>query len=77
VWRISLLTNTNLVAVVALSLGVQFWSQHSAALGAFLKTTYLPVAGGMRLLAAGAIPLMVLEAVKVLRRSRLKGAGPA
>ena len=33
IWRISLLTNRNLVAVVAVSFGLQVWSQHSAAFG--------------------------------------------
>ncbi len=76
VWRISLLTNTNLVAVVVLSLGFQFWSQHNAALGGFLKTSYLSTADGMLLLAVGAVPLLVLEMVKVLRQIRLTRAGP-
>ena len=38
VWRISLLTNINLVIVVAISFGLQVWSQHNATLGRFLKT---------------------------------------
>jgi magnesium-transporting ATPase (P-type) len=39
VWRISLFTNINLVIVVAITFGLQVWSQHNATLGRFLKTS--------------------------------------
>ncbi len=39
-------------------------------MGRFLKTSYLPFADGFRLLALGAIPLFVLEFVKVVRHAR-------
>jgi Ca2+-transporting ATPase len=68
VWRISLLTNLNLVAVVAVSFGLQVWSQHSATLGGILKTSYMPFTDCLLLLAVGAIPLLVLELVKSIRR---------
>ena len=67
VWRISLLTNVNLVIVVAMSFGLQVWSQHNATLGSFLKTSFMPLADGFLLLAVGAIPLLILEMVKVVR----------
>ena len=70
VWRISLFTNLNLLIVVAVSFGLQVWSQHNALLGRFLKTSIMPFADGFLLLALGTIPLLVLELVKVLRDAR-------
>jgi Ca2+-transporting ATPase len=66
-WRISLFTNLNLVAVVAISFGLQVWSQHNAMLGGFLKTLPMAFADCALLIAVGAIPLAVLELVKVVR----------
>ena len=65
VWRISLVTNVNLVLVVAISFGLQVWSQHSETLGRFLKTSPMPLADCFVLVAIGAIPLVVLELVKL------------
>jgi len=76
VWRISIFTNMNLVIVVALSFGLQVWSQHSATLGRFLKTSYIPFADCLWLLGLGSIPLLVLEGVKVVRNTR-RPAAPA
>ncbi|HAB19193.1 MAG TPA: hypothetical protein DCE44_22495 [Verrucomicrobiales bacterium] len=73
VWRISLFTNINLAVVVALSFGLQVWSHHNSILGRFLKTSSMPLADCFLLLAVGAIPLLVLELVKVLRSSRRQG----
>jgi len=70
VWRISLFTNINLVIVVAVSFGLQVWSQHNEMLGRFLKTGYMPLADCFLLLAVGAIPLIVLELVKVVKNAR-------
>jgi len=70
VWRISLLTNINLTIVVALSFGLQVWSHHNETLARFLKTTSLPLAHCFLLLAVGAIPLVVLELVKLVRNAR-------
>jgi Ca2+-transporting ATPase len=72
VWRISLFTNVNLLIVVALSFGLQVWSQHSATLGHFLKTSHLPLTDCLLLLAVGAVPLLVLEMVKIRRHARSK-----
>ena len=69
VWRISLFTNVNLVIVVAISFGLQVWSQHNATLGNFLKTSFMPFADCVLLLAVGAIPMLVLEMVKVVRNA--------
>ncbi len=70
IWRISLFTNRNLLIVVAISFGLQVWSQHNAMLGRFLKTSTMPFADCLLLLALGAIPLLVLEFVKVVRNKR-------
>lgn len=69
VWRIPLFTNLKLVIVVAISFALQVWSQHNAMMGSFLKTAYMPFADCFVLFALGAIPLAVLELVKVVRRA--------
>ncbi len=69
VWRFSLFTNLNLVIVVAVSFGLQVWSQHNATLGRFLKTVPMTLPDCLLLLAVGAIPLLVLELVKVLQKA--------
>ncbi|MBM4163106.1 MAG: hypothetical protein FJ222_01480 [Lentisphaerae bacterium] len=56
--------------VVALSFTLQVWSQHSAMLGRFLKTSHMPFTDCLLLLAVGAIPLLVLEMVKLGRHAR-------
>jgi P-type Ca2+ transporter type 2C len=76
VWRIPLFTNRNLLIVVAISFGLQMWSQHNAMLGRFLKTSSMPFADCFRLLALGAIPLLVLELVKVVRHARQRKTKP-
>ncbi len=70
VWRISLFTNVSLVVVVAVSFGLQVWSQHNATLGSLLKTSSMPLADCLVLLGVGAIPLFILEMVKVVRLAR-------
>ncbi len=66
-WRIVPLLNRPLLLVIACSFGLQLWSQHSATFGRFLKTTPLPFTDCFVLLALGAIPLVALELVKVVR----------
>ncbi|MEK7324829.1 MAG: cation-translocating P-type ATPase, partial [Chloroflexota bacterium] len=70
IWRISLFTNIYLLIVVAISVGVQVWSQHNATLGRFMKTSFIPLADSFLLLALGAIPLFILEMVKIVRHAR-------
>ena len=70
VWRIPLFTNVNLVAVVAISIGLQVWSQNNATLGSLLKTSSMPIADCLVLLGVGAIPLFILEMAKVVRLAR-------
>ncbi len=74
VWRISLFTNVNLVIVVVISFGLQVWSQHNATLGGFLKTSSMSFADCFLLMAVGAIPLLVLEMVKLVRHATRKTA---
>ncbi len=76
VWRISLFTNVNLAIVVSVSFCLQVWSHHNAILGRFLKTSFMPLADCFLLLAVGAIPLIVLELVKVVRNSRRRKTEP-
>ncbi|MCX6595810.1 MAG: cation-translocating P-type ATPase [Acidobacteria bacterium] len=66
-WKIPLWSNRNLVIVVAISIGLQVWSQHSTTLGSFLKTPPMTFSDCLRLLALGAIPLALLECVKVIK----------
>ncbi|WP_295681021.1 cation-translocating P-type ATPase [uncultured Nevskia sp.] len=70
VWRISLLTNINLVVVVVLTIGLQIGSQYNDLLGSFLKTAEMPLHDYFLLLALGGIPLAALEVVKLLRNRR-------
>jgi Ca2+-transporting ATPase len=67
VWRIPLFGNRNLVLVVAATFGLQLLSQHNALLGHFLRTSAIPLTEGLWLVAAGFIPMLGIEAVKVLR----------
>jgi Ca2+-transporting ATPase len=67
VWRIPLLSNLNLAVVVTVSMALQVWSQHNQALARFLKTALVPMSDCLVLLALSAIPLVVLEIVKIGR----------
>ena len=74
IWRIPFFSNPSLVIVVAMSFGVQVWSQHNATLGRFLKTPSIPFSDSFLLLALGAIPMFVLEMVKAVRNARRQPA---
>jgi Ca2+-transporting ATPase len=69
VWRMSLFTNVHLVLVVCLSFILQVWSQHSEIFARFLKTSFVPFTDCLLLFAIGAIPLLVLEMIKLIRHS--------
>lgn len=69
-WRINHLSNLNLLAVVGISFAIQVWSHHNAVLAGFMKTSLMSFSEGLMLLAVGAIPLIVLELVKVVRNAR-------
>jgi Ca2+-transporting ATPase len=70
VWRIPFFTNVNLVIVVAITFAFQVWCPHNAILGRFLKTLYMPFSDCLLLVAVAAIPLLVLEGAKMVRRAR-------
>jgi Ca2+-transporting ATPase len=67
-WRMNHLSNLNLIAVVAISFGIQVWSHHNALLAGFLKTSLMPFSECLMLLSISVIPLLALEGVKWLRR---------
>lgn len=71
-WKVSLGTNFTLVTVVVTSFGLQVLSQHNEMLGTFLKSTHVPFSDSLILLLIGAIPLVILEIVKVVRFSRIQ-----
>jgi Ca2+-transporting ATPase len=75
VWRISLLSNSTLAIVVCIAFFLQVWSHHNAALGSILKTSFISLADCFLLLVAGAVPLLILETVKVVRSARRRGSG--
>ncbi|HEX2877791.1 MAG TPA: cation-translocating P-type ATPase [Polyangiaceae bacterium] len=70
VWSMPLFANAKLLFVVAGSLGLQVLSQHNAALGSFLRTPFMSFVDCAVLLALGAIPLAVLEILKLASRRR-------
>lgn len=70
VWKIALFSNASLAAVVGVSFGLQVWSHHNATLGSFLKTAFIPLTECLLLVAVAAVPLLVLETVKVWRHAR-------
>ena len=70
VWRIPLLSNLNLLLIVGLSFGLQFWGHHKETLGRFLKTSVMDISDCLMLLVVSVIPLAVLEAVKYVRNLR-------
>ena len=72
VWRISLFTNINLMFVVGVSFGLQVWSQHNATVGRFLKTSFIAFSDCFVLVALAAIPLILLEVVKVVQQTRVQ-----
>ena len=70
IWRMKFFSNLNLIAVVAVSFGIQIWSHHSTMLAEFLKTALMPFSDCLMLLVVSAIPLVVIEALKLIRRRK-------
>jgi len=68
IWRMNLLANSTLLAVVAVSFGLQVWSHHNAFLAKFLKTSLMSFDDCLMILAISTVPLLVLEARKVFLR---------
>ena len=58
------LSNFNLIAVGAVSFGIQVWSHHNAMLAKFLKTSLMSASDCLMILAISTVPLLVLEARK-------------
>ena len=75
IWRMNLLSNFNLLAVVTVSFSIQVWSHHDTLLARFLKTSLMSFGDCLILLAVSAIPLLVLEAIKSLSRRRNATSG--
>ena len=69
-----LFTNINLVIVVAVSFGLQVWSHHNASSGPLPEDVIHAARRLLLLLALGAIPLLILEMVKVVRNKRARTA---
>ena len=70
IWRMKFSSNLNLIAVVVVSFGIQIWSHHSATMAKFLKTALMPLDDCLMLLLVSAIPLAVIEALKLIRRGK-------
>ena len=70
IWQMNFLSNFNLVAVVAVSFGIQIWSHHNATLAKFLKTSLMSFSDCLMILAISTVPLLVIEARKVFIRHR-------
>ena len=64
------LSNFNLIAVVAISFGIQVWSHHNATLAKFLKTSLMSFGDCLMILAISTVPLLVIEARKAFSRQR-------
>ena len=67
-WKLGLGFNLKLALVVAASIGIQLSLPHFGALGRVLDVPEMPMSHCFSLLSLGAIPLVVMELVKVLRR---------
>lgn len=65
IWRMNIRSNVSLLVAIAGPISIQFWSQHSEQLASLFKTTLVSYRDGLILLAASALPLFVLEAIKL------------
>ncbi len=75
-WEIGMASNFRLVAIVAISFAVQIGIHHIAAMQEILQIGALSLSDCAISLTAGAIPLVVLEVTKVIRRRRAR-SGPS
>ncbi len=73
-WRMNLLSNFNLLFVVAISFTIQLASHHLDPLAAFLKTSLIPLDDCLMLLAVSVVPLLGIEFMKFFRRRSLAKA---
>lgn len=72
IWKIPLFSNITLLTVVAVSLGLQVLSQHSDILGTFLHSVKIPYAEMVILFAIAALPLAILQIVKLIGTSSVR-----
>jgi P-type Ca2+ transporter type 2C len=70
IWEIGIFSNFKLVMVAILAIAFQLSTHHNQTLGRFLKSSEMSWTECFVLLAIGAIPLVVLEMIKVLRRQK-------
>jgi Ca2+-transporting ATPase len=70
IWEVGFFSNLKLGLVAVAAIAFQPWSHHMQFLGTFLKSSPVPWSECLALLAVGAIPLLVLETLKVVRRRR-------
>jgi Ca2+-transporting ATPase len=73
IWQMNLLSNFNLLVVVAVSFTIQVWSHHNALLARFLKTTLIHLHDCLMLLAVSTVPLLLLEVLKAVNARRREG----
>lgn len=66
----NILSNVNLLVVVAASFILQIWSLHHTLFARFLKTSLVSLRDCLALLALSAVPLVVLELRKVIWAKR-------
>jgi HlyD family secretion protein len=65
IWRLDLFSNLNLLVVASASIVLQLWSHRNTVFSDFLETTLLSYWNGFILLAVSALPLTVLEIIKL------------
>lgn len=69
VWEIDLFSNFKLSLVVGLTMLFQPWSHHVPTLQHLFRIVAMPWSECFMLIAIGLIPLVVLEMLKIIRRS--------
>ena len=68
-WRMSLTSNLRLLIVVAAGIGFQLAAPHVRVLAGFLKLMPMGVGHCLALLAVAFVPVVILESMKLRRRT--------
>jgi len=68
IWEVGFFSNLKLGVIAVAAIAFQPWTHHMQFLGTFLKSSHVPWSECLALIAAGSIPLLVLETAKVVRR---------
>jgi Ca2+-transporting ATPase len=76
VHEVGLLTNLRLFAIVTVSFALQIWIHHSTALEKLFDTRPISLRQCLAWIAVGAIPVLVLDLRKWMRR-RIDGNNPS